>query len=260
VGTEKRARQKANRAQRQQEMVKAESRRRGMRIAGIVIGLVVLVFGLVWIATKVTGNNDSTSSGTTVAGTTVAGGSAVTPTCPPAGGVDTPVRTFSAPPPTCIDPSAKYQAVVTTNKGVYTIDLDATAAPIAVNNFVFLAENGYYDDTPCHRIIPGFVVQCGDPTGSGTGGPGYQFKDELPAKGAYKLGSVAMANSGPDTNGSQFFVITGDQGVALPPSYTLFGQVTDGFDSTVAKMAAAGTSGGTPSEPIKIQSVKIVTS
>jgi hypothetical protein len=102
VGTEKRARQKANRAQRQQEMVKAESRRRGMRIAGIVIGLVVLVFGLVWIATKITGNKDSTSSGTTVAG-----GSAVAPTCPPAGGVDTPVRTFSAPPPTCIDPSAK---------------------------------------------------------------------------------------------------------------------------------------------------------
>ena len=161
----------------------------------------------------------------------------------------------------CLVDGATYQAVVTTNMGEFTIDLDPEAAPLTVNNFVFLARNGYYDETPCHRIIPDFVVQCGDPTGTGTGGPGYEFADELPAAGEYQLGSLAMANSGPDTNGSQFFIITGEQGVQLPPSYSLFGQVTDGFDTTVADMAAAGTPGaGTPSEPVDILSVRIVQS
>ena len=92
-----------------------------------------------------------------------------------------------------------------------------------VNNFVYLARNGYYDETPCHRIIPEFVVQCGDPTGTGTGNPGYSIDDELPEAGEYVLGSLAMANSGPDTNGSQFFIIIGEQGEQLPPDYSLFG-------------------------------------
>ena len=160
----------------------------------------------------------------------------------------------------CLEEGATYQAIVTTNLGEYTADLDAEAAPLAVNNFVFLARNGYYDETPCHRIIPGFVIQCGDPTGTGTGNPGYQFADELPEAGQYQLGSLAMANSGPNTNGSQFFVITGEQGVQLSPDYTLFGQVVDGFDTTVDKVAATGTEGGTPSKPVTITSVEIVQS
>ena len=110
---------------------------------------------------------------------------------------------------------------MTTNKGAYTIALDAAAAPLTVNNFVVLARYHYFDNTICHRAIPQFAVQCGDPTGTGSGGPGYAFADELPAAGSYKVGSIAMANSGPDTNGSQFFIITGDNGVALPPDYTL---------------------------------------
>ena len=185
---------------------------------------------------------------------------ASTVTCPPAEGVTEAVQQFDSAPPNCLDPAASYQAIVTTNKGEFTIDLDAEAAPLTVNNFVFLARNLYYDDTPCHRIITDFVVQCGDPTGTGTGGPGYEFADELPAAGAYQLGSIAMANSGPDTNGSQFFIITGDQGVALPPSYSLFGQVTDGLDTTVADLAATGSASGTPTEPVQIQSVRIVQS
>ena len=181
--------------------------------------------------------------------------------CPPEDGVAEPVREFDSAPPMCLDPDATYQAVVETNMGEFTIDLDPEAAPETVNSFVFLARNGYFDETPCHRIIPEFVVQCGDPTGTGTGGPGYEFEDELPEAGEYEIGSIAMANSGPNTNGSQFFIITGDQGAALPPDYSLFGMVSDGLDTTVADMAAAGTPGaGTPSEPVDILSVRIVQS
>jgi len=103
-------------------------------------------------------------------------------------------------------------------------------------------------------------VQCGDPTATGTGGPGYSFADELPAEGEYEIGSIAMANSGPDTNGSQFFIITGEQGAALALAYSLFGGVASGFDETVVVMEAAGTASGSPSEPIEIISVVIVES
>jgi cyclophilin family peptidyl-prolyl cis-trans isomerase len=299
VGTEKRERQKANRALRQQEIEKAESRRRGFRIAAIVIGGLVAVFGLVWIATVVTGDDDEATVTTEVVpddtlapavsepvstepvssepvssepvstdqaavdpvttdpATTDA---ASTQECPPEEGRTEAVQQFDSAPPMCLDPAATYQAVVTTNMGEFTIDLDQDAAPLTVNNFVFLARNLYYDDTPCHRIITDFVVQCGDPTGTGTGGPGYEFADELPEAGAYEVGSIAMANSGPDTNGSQFFIITGEQGVALPPSYSLFGQVTDGLDTTVADLAATGSASGEPTEPVEIQSVRIVQS
>ena len=144
------------------------------------------------------------------------------------------------------------------SKGEFTVDLDASKAPKTVNNFVFLARYHFFDGITCHRIIPGFVVQCGDPTGTGSGGPGYSFDDELPAAGAYQLGSLAMANSGPNTNGSQFFIITGDNGVALPPQYSLFGQVMNGFDTAVKAMEAEGTPGaGTPKSPVVIQKVVV---
>lgn len=182
--------------------------------------------------------------------------------CPPAGGADTRTTAFDAPPPDCLVDGVTYLAVVTTNQGEFTIELDPESAPVAANNFVFLARNLYYDDTPCHRIIPSFVVQCGDPTGTGTGGPGYTIVDEPPAPGQYQLGSIAMAKrADPDSAGSQFFIVIGPNGEALPPEYALFGQVVDGFDTTVAAMAAAGTPGdGVPSEPIQIESIRIVES
>ena len=159
----------------------------------------------------------------------------------------------------CASTTASYQAVVTTNQGEFTITLDRQSAPVATNNFVFLARNQYFDDTVCHRIIPNFVVQCGDPTATGTGGPGYTIVDEPPAPGEYQIGSVAMAKTvAPDSAGSQFFIITGTDGAALPPEYALFGQVTDGFDTTVEAMAAAGSPDGVPTEPIEIQSIRIV--
>jgi cyclophilin family peptidyl-prolyl cis-trans isomerase len=122
-----------------------------------------------------------------------------------------------------------------------------------------LARYHYFDGISCHRIVPGFVIQCGDPQGTGQGGPGYTFADELPKAGQYKLGSLAMANSGPNTNGSQFFIITGDQGVQLQPNYSLFGQVTSGTDVT-QKIDALGVQGsptGAPKEKVTIDSVTI---
>jgi peptidylprolyl isomerase len=155
-----------------------------------------------------------------------------------------------------IDAQKRYTAVMETSKGSMTIALDPAAAPRTVNSFVFLARNGYYDGVVFHRIIPGFVVQGGDPTGTGRGGPGYKFADELPSAGRYEVGSLAMANSGPNTNGSQFFIISGSDGVRLPPSYSLFGKVVAGLE-TIAALDAVGSSGGSPKERVQIDSVTI---
>ncbi|MGH9189417.1 MAG: peptidylprolyl isomerase [Acidimicrobiales bacterium] len=143
---------------------------------------------------------------------------------------------------------------MTTNKGPITIALDAKAAPRTVNSFVVLARYRYFDGIAFHRIIPGFVIQGGDPEATGRGGPGYRFADELPQPGQYEVGSLAMANSGPNTNGSQFFIVTGAQGVGLPPNYALFGQVTAGLD-TVKAIESVGTPAGSPTEVVTIQSL-----
>ncbi len=270
MGTEKRERQRANKALKEQQAARAEVRHKTTRISIIVVGAIVAVFGIAFIANTFIGDDDggdstpalqspdTSASGSTIVDDTT--GEVVPDGCPPPGGTDTQTQTFDAPPPMCLDPNVSYQALVETSKGEMTIDLDQQQAPNTVNNFVFLARNGYFDDTTCHRIIPGFVVQCGDPSGTGTGDPGYRFADELPIAGEYVIGSIAMANSGPDTNGSQFFIITGEQGVALPPAYSLFGRVTEGFDDTVVPMEAAGTPQGTPSETVEIRSVTILVS
>jgi cyclophilin family peptidyl-prolyl cis-trans isomerase len=176
--------------------------------------------------------------------------------CPAVDGSSPKQQTFGGPPPMCIDPDKRYSAEMVTSKGTMVIALDPIAAPQTVNNFVFLARYHYFDGIVFHRIIPGFVLQGGDPTGTGRGGPGYRFADELPGRGRYQLGSLAMANAGPNTNGSQFFVISGPQGVGLPPQYALFGQVVTGLD-VVATIDAIGTSSGTPKEDVVIESVTI---
>jgi cyclophilin family peptidyl-prolyl cis-trans isomerase len=155
-----------------------------------------------------------------------------------------------------IDPAKRYTAEVTTSKGTMTIALDAIAAPRTVNNFVFLARWHYYDGIVFHRIIPGFMLQGGDPEGSGRGGPGYRFDDELPAPGRYEIGSLAMANAGPHTNGSQFFIVSGPDGAALPPSYSLFGKVVGGLE-VVQAIESVGSRSGAPSEQVAIESVTI---
>ncbi|HZU12382.1 MAG TPA: peptidylprolyl isomerase [Chloroflexota bacterium] len=169
-------------------------------------------------------------------------------------------KSWTAPPAMTINPTAGYRAVVQTTDGPITIELLPQEAPQTVNNFVFLAREGFYDGVPFHRVINGFMIQTGDPTGTGRGGPGYKFADE-PVQRRYTPGTVAMANAGPNTNGSQFFIVHGND-AGLPPNYTIFGQVVAGMD-TVDKIAQtpvkAGASGerSTPVTLPRIESVKI---
>jgi cyclophilin family peptidyl-prolyl cis-trans isomerase len=179
--------------------------------------------------------------------------------CPAADGSSAKRQKFDAYPPMCIDPDKRYTAEMVTSHGTMTISLDPAAAPKTVNSFVVLARYHYYDGVIFHRIIPGFVLQGGDPTGTGTGGPGYKFADELPKAGRYELGSLAMANAGPNTNGSQFFVISGPDGMRLPPQYALFGKVVKGLD-VVEKIDALGSRSGAPKEKVTIESVTITES
>ncbi|MFZ9482668.1 MAG: peptidylprolyl isomerase [Ilumatobacteraceae bacterium] len=163
---------------------------------------------------------------------------------------------FDQSPEFGIDTSKRYTATMETSMGSLVIALDAINAPITVNNFVFLAGYHYYDGVIFHRIIQGFVCQGGDPTGTGRGGPGYRFVDE-PVKRRYELGSVAMANAGPDTNGSQFFLISGPSGVGLPPQYNHFGQIVKGLEVLDAMEKVATGPGDRPVTPVVINSVSI---
>ena len=269
MGTEKRNRKKENRRQRLDDLAKQQQRKRTRKLATRAAIFIAVVVGVALII-SVSGGSDSTStSDTTVdtAATAPVEGRAITgeTPCPAVDGSEARASTFENAPSNCLDTSKTYTAVVTTNKGEFSIVLDQTKAPLAANNFITLARYKYFDNTQCHRAILDFVVQCGDPTATGSGGPGYSFADELPQAGEYKLGSIAMANSGPNTNGSQFFIITGDQGVTLPPSYTLFGQVTSGLDTTVPALNAASNpdpaaNGVPPLETLTIVSVVITES
>ena len=140
---------------------------------------------------------------------------------------------MAQPPANEIDASKIYRATVTTDRGVMVMDLDPKLAPSSVNNFVGLARDGFYDGLTFHRVVPDFVIQGGCPEGSGRGGPGYKFADE-PVQGEYTLGAVAMANSGKNTNGSQFFVCIDDCSRKLTKDYNLFGYVVDGMDVALA--------------------------
>jgi cyclophilin family peptidyl-prolyl cis-trans isomerase len=159
--------------------------------------------------------------------------------------------TWSSAPATTIDPAKAYRATVKTDVGTFVIALDAKDAPQTVNNFVFLAQHRLFDCVIFHRVIPAFMDQTGDPTGTGSGGPGYTIPDELPAKASnpadqYPLGSVAMANTGqPHTGGSQWFIVAGAEGESLPNSYSLFGHVISGM-SVVEKINAQGSASGVP--------------
>lgn len=164
-----------------------------------------------------------------------------------------------------IDPAAKYAAVVHTTAGDFTIDLFAQESPAAVNNFVFLARQEFFHGDTFFRVVPGFVIQTGDPLDQGTGGPGYQWNDELPVPHPYGPGIVAMANAGPNTNGSQWFVCTGPQSAGLNqhPSYTEFGRVVDGMavveqiGSARVQMNPMSREMSQPVEPVTIESIEI---
>ena len=132
-------------------------------------------------------------------------------------------------PEMTIDTDALYTVTIATDRGDIVMELDPELAPVTVNNFVTLARDGFYDGLTFHRVVPGFVIQGGCPDGDGRGGPGYRFQDE-PVKGDYHLGAVAMANAGPNTNGSQFFICIENLKGRLDKNYNYFGRVTDGMD------------------------------
>ena len=144
---------------------------------------------------------------------------------------------MAQPPAMDTDANTIYEVTISTPKGDIVMDLDPRLAPVTVNHFVVQARKGFYDNLTFHRVVPGFVIQGGDPEGSGRGGPGYKFADE-PVRGEYTLGAVAMANAGPDTNGSQFFICIDDCQRKLQPLYNLFGYVTSGIE--VAQSIAVG--------------------
>jgi len=260
VPSDKRARQRAGREQRLAQEAQAKKRRKQIRnviVIAVIAGLVILI---VFLTSSNSPKSKSTSPSTT---TTTVGTSAnakaqaaankvaVAAGCPASTSTRVNTQKYAAAPAMTIDASKSYTATVVTTAGTFTIDLDAKTAPITVNNFVFLADKGYYHCVIFHRVIPTFMDQSGDPTGTGTGGPGYTIADEYPPKAAnaadqYPLGSVAMTNTGsPNTGGSQFFIVAGPEGESLPNSYSLFGQVSTGMN-VVDKINAQGSTAGVP--------------
>src|SRR4051812_2170068 len=167
-------------------------------------------------------------------------------------------KQWASAPAMVVDPSKIYSAPLHTSKGAIPFDLLMSDAPKTVNNFVFLAREVFYDGSPFPRLIKGFMIQGGDPTGTGRGGPGYRFADERVSR-PYGRGIVAMANAGPNTNGSQFFICHGRNSESLPPNYTIFGKVSEGLDvvDALADVPTTGPERSTPTEKLAIDSVTI---
>ena len=285
--TEKRARQKAARNAKKEAQRKAEKRRSLIKRSAIIGGIAIVVVGSVYLITRGSSSKTTTSTTTTTkAGSTTsttaasttsttasatgsaaalqsqANAKAVAAGCPASTSTRVNTLTWTSAPPMTIDASTTYTATVATTAGTFVITLDAKNTPISVNNFVFLAQKGFYHCVIFHRVIPGFVDQTGDPTGTGTGGPGYTITDELPktASPQYPLGSVAMANTGSaNTGGSQWFIVAGSSGETLSPTYSLFGQVTAGMDvvNTINSEGNSANSGVPPKVTQRILSVTI---
>ena len=174
------------------------------------------------------------------------------------------MKQYTEVPAMQIDPSKHYTGTMETNKGTIEFELYPQDAPNTVNSFVCLARDGYFNDTPFHRIVKGFVIQGGDPTGTGRGGPGYKFADE-PVSRDYERGTLAMANAGPNTNGSQFFIVLEDLRGKLPKNYTIFGKVTGGLNvvdliADTPTVMSAGGEKSKPAEPVTLESVSVVES
>jgi cyclophilin family peptidyl-prolyl cis-trans isomerase len=291
VPTEKRARQRAAREQKQAVIQKNRKRRRKTR-RGIGLAIVAAaIVGIVFLVNSGSKSATPTTTTTTTRATTTTSTfptpttqplttTALAPTCPPATGSTKRVVLFSAAPPPCIPATSVWDATFKTSLGDIVVQMPAASSFLAVNNFVFLARYQYYNGTFFHRVIPGFVVQGGDPTGTGTGGatgepgamkygyPGYQFTGNTPPAGCktkptlagcYQPGDLALANSaGPSTDSSQFFFVLpgGQTTLNGEPNYTNFGYVTQGMN-VVEKIGADGTSSGTPKVKVYLLSVTV---
>lgn len=279
MSTAKRDRQKANRAAKIAAQREAARRRRN-RIILISAAAVVALGAIVWIVIALGGDGAGETSTTTASTTASTAGETTGTTNAAAGDLSPAYAEFLAQPTACggaapdgytpmqfdgpeqLGLSENPTATIETSCGPVVIELDADTYPETVNSFAFLAEQGYFDGTACHRVSAGFMIQCGDPTATGTGGPGYVVPDEFPDEGfVYERGVVAMANAGAGSTGSQFFIVTGDAS-HLPAAYSILGTVVDGWDTLDALEAvpvAANQTGemSDPQESIYLESVTI---
>jgi peptidyl-prolyl cis-trans isomerase B (cyclophilin B) len=253
----------------QRQQVRRAERAKRWRLVSIVVSVVVVVAGLATVSvlalsggSRPAAASSSTPSPKTSSPSPSASTQAVaepakhcTYTSSP------PAARKVGTPPAKPDYKARYQAKIKTNRGTVVIDLLNSKATCTVNSFVYLAKQKYFSNTKCHRLTTAgiYVLQCGDPTGTGTGGPGYKFADENLSGAKYTAGTVAMANTGPDTNGSQFFLVYRDS-LTLPANYTPFGTISSGL-GIIQNIAKAGTSNGSsdghPKEKVVIESVEI---
>lgn len=269
--------------QNQRRVQQAKAAHQRLMIVGVIAAVLVIAGGVWLISSLVSPGNDTAakSGGATNAANAYGTGTdAPTATGQSGSASDTAAPTSTAPatecsypkggtaakpvqPPTDLNPpkTGTVDATLTLNTGDVTIALDRANAPCAVGSFLSLAQQHYFDNTTCHRLTTAAslkVLQCGDPTGTGTGGPGYSFADELTGKEKYTTGVVAMANSGADTNGSQFFIVYGDS--QLSPNYTVLGKVSAGLN-VVQAIAAKGVKGGgedgAPADPVTIEKVAV---
>ena len=277
MDSEKRRRQvaRAKYERQQQRRVEAQQRaRRRNSVVGVSLAVLLLGGGAAWAGASLGGGDGATaaaSSDNTASSPTAS--TASSPTAARSAADPASVKGCKAPvpgnatgkkwktePALTVDTKATYTAVLKTSCGTVTLELNAAKAPHTVNSFVYLAGQRYFDHVPCHRLTTEgiFVLQCGDPTGSGSGGPGYQFKDENLKGATYPAGTVAMANAGANTNGSQFFLVYQD--TQLPPNYTPFGKVSGGME-VLKNIAAGGVVGGAtdgaPVAGVKMDSVTV---
>jgi cyclophilin family peptidyl-prolyl cis-trans isomerase len=260
VPSEKRARQRAAREARLAAQAQAAKRRKSIRNGAIVAVIALIIIGIVFLVSgnspkktvasqSPVGHTTTTVASTNAKAQAAANRIAVAAGCPTKTTTTVNTQKYSAAPAMTIDVNKLYSATVKTTAGTFTMSLYAKSAPNTVNSFVFLANKGYFHCVIFHRVVPGFVDQTGDPTGTGQGGPGYQFANEnIPT--AYATGNVAMANSGPNTNGSQFFIVAPGGATQLDSDiasggYSLFGNVVTGQD-VVNKINAEGSTAGVP--------------
>jgi peptidyl-prolyl cis-trans isomerase B (cyclophilin B) len=261
------------RLQRQsQNRARRSARHRRYALITSIVGTVVVIAIVLAFVVAVTNDDSKKSTNTAGAsspapspsGTTTTTGAAAKYPCDWQQVSTTPAKKVAAPDTTRPPRTGTVNLLVQTTQGAMTFQLDRAAAPCAVESFVSLAEQQYFTNSPCHRLTSGgtlSVLQCGDPTGTGSGGPGYEFNDELTGKEKYTRGVIAMANAGPNTNGSQFFLVYKDS--TLSPNYTIFGKVTSGL-KVVDKVAAAGsdnangTGDGKPKLAIKLTGISVV--
>ncbi|HEV3267380.1 MAG TPA: peptidylprolyl isomerase [Acidimicrobiales bacterium] len=283
MATSKRERQKAARREKLEREQRYEKRRKNIR-RGVIVGVIaVIVVGsgaLLFTGGKPKAKANATTTTTTTAPTTTtttakpagftvtqaqANAKAVAAGCPASTSARVNTKTWPKAPAMTINPAKTYYAHFTTTAGNFVVKLDASTAPVTTNNFVFLADQGYYKCVIFHRVISGFMIQGGDPTGTGTGGPGYTIADEYPKAGnpTYPLYSIAMANTGQaHTGGSQFFIVTGSAGETLPNSYSLFGQVVSGVKAvnTIQNAGSSSSTGVPPAITHRILNITITES